>query len=183
MIPNVCFTNNGVTGGIHAVRFTSMRFPVVNRQQLDLYPLKWTRPQALYWVEKGSGPNPSTLLKSLLLCLLNEVIRSPIKTWQMVKECCFTVLTFIREPGTHTGWFRSSSSQLWTFFLFTLPCNNRCSQGEVIKNRVKASPLLLSPLCPFSCQEKRQAVTVCVSPGVFVESLRKAALQDQVELC
>lgn len=53
------------------------------------------------------------------------------------------------------GQFRSSSSQLWTFFLFTLPCNNRCSQGEVIKNRVKASPLLLSPLCPFSCQEKK----------------------------
>lgn len=47
-----------------------------------------------------------------------------------------------------------SSSQLWALFLFTRPCNNRCSQGEVIKNTVKASQLLLSPLCPFSCQRK-----------------------------
>lgn len=47
-----------------------------------------------------------------------------------------------------------SSSQLWALFLFTQTRNNRCSQGEVIKNTVKASQLLLSLLCPFSHQRK-----------------------------
>lgn len=52
------------------------------------------------------------------------------------------------------GWFGRQLFSAVGPFPFHRPCNNRCSQGEVIKNTVKASQLLLSPLCPFSCQRK-----------------------------
>lgn len=71
-----------------------------------------------------------------------------------------------------------SSTQLWAFFLFTRACNNRCSQGEVIKKQSESiSTPPLSPL-PILSLEKRQPLTVCVSPGVIVGSQGKWIMEE-----